>query len=89
MQCRCLIEQVQQIRIKNILTFFIFITKFFRMASTFVDEAIAANKVVVFSKTTCPFCSKAKSALRSIGAEFEVYEIERRPGAWKVLRSIF
>merc|ERR1712078_187539 len=51
----------------------------FRMASTFVDEAIAANKVVVFSKTTCPFCTKAKSALRSIGAEFEVYEIERRP----------
>ena len=51
------------------------------MASTFVDEAIAANKVVVFSKTTCPFYSKAKSALRSIGAEFEVYEIERRPGA--------
>lgn len=59
------------------------------MASTFVDEAIAANKVVVFSKTTCPFCSKAKSALRSIGAEFEVYEIERRPGAWKVFISIF
>ena len=82
MEFRCFIKQVQQIRITNIFQlFFIFITKFFRMASTFVDEAIAANKVVVFSKTTCPFCSKAKSALRSIGAEFEVYEIERRPGA--------
>ena len=50
------------------------------MASTFVDEAIAANKVVMFSKSSCPFCSKAKSALKSVGADFKVYEIERRPG---------
>ncbi|VDL66847.1 unnamed protein product [Nippostrongylus brasiliensis] len=29
----------------------------------FVDELIASNKVVVFSKSYCPFCHKAKAAL--------------------------
>lgn len=33
------------------------------MASQVVSSAIAGNAVVVFSKTYCPFCSKAKAAL--------------------------
>lgn len=30
------------------------------MASTFVQEAIAKDKVVIFSKTYCPYCTMAK-----------------------------
>ncbi len=37
------------------------------MAESFVRSAIAGKKVVVFSKTTCPYCTKAKSALASVG----------------------
>ena len=32
-------------------------------AKTFVDEAINKNKVAVFSKSYCPYCTKAKDAL--------------------------
>ncbi len=32
-------------------------------AKEFVDATLLANKVVVFSKSYCPYCSKAKSAL--------------------------
>ncbi|CAG5094411.1 Oidioi.mRNA.OKI2018_I69.XSR.g13533.t1.cds [Oikopleura dioica] len=48
------------------------------MVKDIVDQAIAANKVMVFSKTYCPFCTKAKDALKSVGASFEVMEIENR-----------
>ena len=35
----------------------------------FVDSEIANQKIVVFSKSYCPFCIKAKRALHSAGAK--------------------
>jgi len=52
----------------------------FSMAAAFCDSAISANQVVVFSKTYCPYCTKAKKALDSIGAKYTVIEIENRKG---------
>lgn len=40
------------------------------MAQKFVDEGIKGsegNKVFMISKTYCPFCTKAKDALKSAG----------------------
>lgn len=48
------------------------------MVKDIVDQAISANKVMMFSKTFCPYCTKAKDALKSVGASFEVMEIENR-----------
>ena len=51
----------------------------------FVEMKIHGKKVVVFSKTYCPYCTKAKKAIRPhIGKdlkadEYEVIEIEGRP----------
>ena len=42
-----------------------------------VDEALASNKVVVFSKTSCPYCTMAKNALRAAGAEFTTIELNK------------
>lgn len=50
------------------------------MASAFVAKAIKAHPVIVFSKSYCPFCIKAKNALKSSGASYEVIEIENRKG---------
>mmetsp|Transcript_6430 Transcript_6430/g.5282 ORF Transcript_6430/g.5282 Transcript_6430/m.5282 type:complete len:136 (+) Transcript_6430:55-462(+) len=44
----------------------------------FVDDEIAGNKVVVFSKSYCPHCKKAKAALDSIGVEYKVIELDGR-----------
>lgn len=41
-----------------------------------INAMIAKNKVFVVSKAFCPFCKKAKEALESVGAKFEVLEIE-------------
>ncbi|GAB0492477.1 hypothetical protein MMPV_003740 [Pyropia vietnamensis] len=58
------------------------------MASKVVSSAIAGNAVVVFSKTYCPYCVKAKDALAQALASLEdisfdsavtVLELDKRP----------
>ncbi|EKX36829.1 hypothetical protein GUITHDRAFT_97486, partial [Guillardia theta CCMP2712] len=41
-------------------------------------KAIENNPVVVFSKSYCPFCAKAKDALDSLNAKYEVLELDLR-----------
>lgn len=48
-----------------------------------VDEAIAGSAVVVFSKTYCPFCKKAKAAIEEATKEMTdfkpvIYELDER-----------
>ena len=47
-------------------------------AKQFVQSTIAAHKVVVFSKTFCPYCTKAKTALTGVGASFHLVELDHR-----------
>ncbi len=44
-------------------------------ASEVIAEAIKAP-VVVFSKSYCPYCDKAKEALTAVGAKFDVLELD-------------
>jgi len=47
----------------------------------YVDNLIHSKKVVVISKTYCPYCTKAKRALEKypiINGEYVVIEIEKR-----------
>uniref|UniRef100_A0A1I8HKS4 Glutaredoxin-2, mitochondrial n=2 Tax=Macrostomum lignano TaxID=282301 RepID=A0A1I8HKS4_9PLAT len=43
-----------------------------------IEEKIASNKVMMFSKSSCPFCTMAKKALDSCGIAYTVEEIEKR-----------
>ena len=45
-------------------------------ASLRVDEYIAQNKVMIFSKSYCPFCTKAKQLLTSKAVEFFAIEMD-------------
>ncbi|XP_061095867.1 glutaredoxin 2 isoform X2 [Conger conger] len=47
-------------------------------ASTqFVQDVITHNCVVIFSKTTCPYCKMAKNVFNEIGATYKVIELDR------------
>ena len=53
-------------------------------AQELVESKIAGKKVMVFSKSTCPFCTKAKKVFQKYVSEkilseddYEVLEIER------------
>ncbi|KAF9567458.1 glutaredoxin [Mortierella alpina] len=43
---------------------------------TRVDDIIANNAVVVFSKTWCPYCTKAKNLLAKLKANAHIVELD-------------
>ncbi|KAL1461291.1 hypothetical protein WDU94_013201 [Cyamophila willieti] len=43
---------------------------------SFVNKEIASSAVIIFSKTTCPYCSKAKEKFKSINQEFKTVELD-------------
>lgn len=51
---------------------------FLGMSKQLVDKVISDHKVVVFSKSYCPFCKMAKDALNSTGAKFHLIELDER-----------
>ena len=44
-----------------------------------INDLVSKHKVMVFSKSYCPFCKKAKSALSQYTDDFEVLELENAP----------
>lgn len=42
-----------------------------------VEKLISENNVVVFSKSYCPYCTKAKGLLSQLGVEFQAIELDR------------
>lgn len=49
---------------------------------SFVDSTIAETKVVMFSKTYCPYCVKAKNLFQKYPLQPEslkIVELEKRP----------
>uniref|UniRef100_A0A7S1B3V4 Glutaredoxin domain-containing protein n=2 Tax=Corethron hystrix TaxID=216773 RepID=A0A7S1B3V4_9STRA len=46
--------------------------------SSYIQDTIGSNKVVVFSKTYCPFCTKAKRSLANVGCtNFKSVELDQ------------
>lgn len=43
-----------------------------------INKYLNEHDVVVFSKTYCPYCTKAKTALKAVGAKFEAVELDER-----------
>ncbi|XP_078431036.1 glutaredoxin-like [Wolffia australiana] len=48
-----------------------------RMALQKAQEIVANEPVVVFSKTYCPYCTRAKKLLTLLGARFKVIELDK------------
>ena len=46
------------------------------MAEQIVQDFIKQNKVAMFSKSYCPFCTMAKKCLDEVGVAYKVMEIE-------------
>uniref|UniRef100_A0A3Q3X874 Glutaredoxin-2, mitochondrial n=1 Tax=Mola mola TaxID=94237 RepID=A0A3Q3X874_MOLML len=42
----------------------------------YVQEVVSRNCVVIFSKTTCPYCKMAKNVFNEIGATYKVIELD-------------
>ncbi|KAI8069219.1 thioredoxin-like protein [Gongronella butleri] len=44
-----------------------------------VEELIRDNKIVVFSKSYCPYCTSTKSLFKSLDEVANVIELDKRP----------
>ncbi|KAM9383967.1 glutaredoxin 2 isoform 2-T2 [Pholidichthys leucotaenia] len=42
----------------------------------YVQEVVSQNCIVIFSKTTCPYCKMAKNVFNEIGARYKVIELD-------------
>jgi len=42
----------------------------------FVQDVVSHNCVVIFSKTTCPYCKMAKNVFNKIGTTYKVIELD-------------
>mmetsp|Transcript_36579 Transcript_36579/g.85508 ORF Transcript_36579/g.85508 Transcript_36579/m.85508 type:complete len:103 (-) Transcript_36579:232-540(-) len=46
--------------------------------SSYIQDTISSNPVVVFSKTYCPFCTKAKRSLSNVGCtNYKLVELDQ------------
>ena len=41
-----------------------------------VDHNIKSNQIMVFSKTYCPYCKRAKAAITELNVKFNVIELD-------------
>lgn len=50
--------------------------EFTASAATFVEDLISKNRIIIFSKTTCPWCTKVKNLFQSINEDFNTIELD-------------
>ena len=41
-----------------------------------IEKEISANKVMIFSKSYCPFCNEAKAAFTDLNVEYKSIELD-------------
>uniref|UniRef100_A0A7S0W4X3 Glutaredoxin domain-containing protein n=1 Tax=Hemiselmis tepida TaxID=464990 RepID=A0A7S0W4X3_9CRYP len=54
----------------------------------YMREAIAKNKVQIFSKSYCPYCKSTKSLFDSIGVPYSVDELDQRDDGASIQESL-
>uniref|UniRef100_A0A1B6LAX0 Glutaredoxin-2, mitochondrial n=1 Tax=Graphocephala atropunctata TaxID=36148 RepID=A0A1B6LAX0_9HEMI len=52
--------------------------------SQFVITTIASDKVVIFSKSTCPYCTMAKEVFDELKQKYTLIELNKREGAAEI-----
>ncbi|CRL00806.1 CLUMA_CG014058, isoform A [Clunio marinus] len=49
------------------------------MAQQFVRETIESDRVVIFSKSYCPYCTTAKKQFKKLNQDYLTIELDGRP----------
>ncbi|XWS28170.1 hypothetical protein CRYUN_Cryun25bG0042700 [Craigia yunnanensis] len=51
---------------------------------SFVQKTISAHKIVIFSKSYCPYCRRAKSVFKELNQVPFVVELDERDDGWNI-----
>ncbi|KAJ7979372.1 Glutaredoxin family protein [Quillaja saponaria] len=52
--------------------------------AAFVKKTISSHKIVIFSKSYCPYCKRAKGVFKELNQVPHVVEIDERDDGWKI-----
>ncbi|KAF8092196.1 hypothetical protein N665_0422s0025 [Sinapis alba] len=54
----------------------------------FVQKTISSHKIVIFSKSYCPYCKRAKSVFSELDQVPHVVELDEREDGWSVQSAL-
>ncbi|XP_030458791.1 glutaredoxin-C4 [Syzygium oleosum] len=52
--------------------------------SSFVKKTISSHQIVIFSKSYCPYCRRAKAVFKELNQTPHVVELDERDDGWKI-----
>uniref|UniRef100_A0A5B7AFU1 Putative Glutaredoxin C4 n=1 Tax=Davidia involucrata TaxID=16924 RepID=A0A5B7AFU1_DAVIN len=53
-------------------------------SAAFVKKTISSHSIVIFSKSYCPYCRKAKSVFKELNQVPHVVELDERDDGWNI-----
>ncbi|XP_047328540.1 glutaredoxin-C4 [Impatiens glandulifera] len=57
-------------------------------ASSLVKKTISSHPIVIFSKSYCPYCKKAKAVFKELKQEAYVVELDQRDDGWDIQDAV-
>ncbi|KAH8946762.1 hypothetical protein BDL97_11G003500 [Sphagnum fallax] len=57
-------------------------------AKQFVDDAISSNRLVIFSKSYCPYCQRAKALFKELNEQPYIVEIDLREDGGAIHQAV-
>ena len=58
------------------------------IAAGLLDSFIAANRIAIISKTTCPFCIRVKKLFSDINERFNTIEVDQHPDGAEIHKQV-
>lgn len=59
------------------------------VSSRAIDQLVQSKGVTIFSKTTCPYCSKAKQLFSELNVPARVVELDQVPEGAQLLEKLY
>ncbi|KAK9715786.1 hypothetical protein RND81_06G189400 [Saponaria officinalis] len=56
--------------------------------ATFVKKTISSHKIVIFSKSYCPYCRRAKEVFKELNQTPHVIELDERDDGWDIQSAL-
>ncbi|CAG8607228.1 2055_t:CDS:2 [Acaulospora morrowiae] len=58
-------------------------------AQRFAQKLISENFIMIFSKSYCPYCKRAKKTLEELGQKFQAIELNERDDGAEIQKYLF
>ncbi|KAF9614107.1 hypothetical protein IFM89_015369 [Coptis chinensis] len=73
-------------RMANLALVFLFTTSLYTSArashSSFVKKTVSSHHIVIFSKSYCPYCRRAKAVFKELNQSPHIIELDERDDGW-------